>query len=155
MDRQRAATMAIDLMNYHGLLTRGWSFDWHNKKRSLGTCSWRRKTIFLSRHLVAANSEDVILNTILHEIAHALTPNDGGHGREWKLMAISLGAKPQPCSEDAADVNHLAPWRLKCPNPECSVSVSMFRRPKIRRSCRLCSGGYFNEKFLMVLEKVR
>lgn len=36
---------------------------------------------------------DDLLDTLLHEIAHALTPGDG-HGKLWQAKAMELGARP-------------------------------------------------------------
>jgi hypothetical protein len=37
-----------------------------------------------------------VTDTILHEIAHALTLGDG-HGYAWKRKCIEIGAKPERC----------------------------------------------------------
>ena len=47
--------------------------------------------------LMPLMSEAEVLDTIRHEIAHAKTP-DAGHGPMWKLAAIAIGARPEPCS---------------------------------------------------------
>jgi hypothetical protein len=72
------------------------------QKKRFGVCKYRRLnsgyaptgTIGLSRLLVEVN--DVIsTDTILHEIAHALTLGDG-HGYAWKRKCIEI-AKPERC----------------------------------------------------------
>ena len=42
---------------------------------------------------------EVIKNTILHEIAHAIVGYGvSAHGSEWKRMAMSIGCNGQRCS---------------------------------------------------------
>lgn len=67
---------------------------------------------------------------MLHEIAHALTPNDKGHGTEWKRMALKIGATPKRC----ADYKPIpGPWKVTC--IECGRSWREVRREYIH--CRL------------------
>lgn len=87
------------LLEKHGLLQQGWRFEWDNAKRRAGCCKHRTKRITLSRHYVALNVEknhEDVVDTILHEIAHALTPGDH-HGDKWKAACNQVGAKPQRC----------------------------------------------------------
>lgn len=68
----------------------GWKFAWHNRVRVYGTCDYAKKTIYLSRKLTAVREDAAVVNTILHEIAHALTPGCK-HNAVWKAKFISLG----------------------------------------------------------------
>ena len=86
----------------HGLTTLGWSAGWDRARRRIGACWPKRKQITLSRVLTELNAEDQVRDTILHELAHALTFERHGrvrsHGAEWKAIARSLGASPRACS---------------------------------------------------------
>ena len=42
-------------------------------KVSLGTCSYVKKTIYLAKWYTELNDESEVRDTILHEIAHALS----------------------------------------------------------------------------------
>lgn len=100
MNTTEAETLAFLHMEDHGLFDKKWTFSFHNKKCSLGTCSYRRKKIYLSQWFVELNNEDEVEDTILHEIAHALSyeryGSDGmGHGRLWKMVCREIGARPQ------------------------------------------------------------
>jgi len=60
-------------------------------RKAAGFCAHQDKAIFIHPHFVELNSDDDVISLILHEIAHALTPNDHGHGPEWKRVAQKLG----------------------------------------------------------------
>lgn len=93
MTHEQAATLARQLIAQH-LPTGGWEFAWNYRKRAYGTCNHRDRKICLSYHLLNTMSDEKIRDTILHEIAHALTPWDK-HGPKWKAMARKLGAVPR------------------------------------------------------------
>lgn len=86
-----------------------WSFAWNNRKRAFGVCNYRKREIQLSRILTKQINEDEVLDTILHEIAHALTPG-AGHGARWKAMARKLGATPKATCK--AEINVEPKWVL-------------------------------------------
>lgn len=87
-----------------------WKLGWSHARRIFGQCHYAVKTIFLSKPLVELNPEDQVLDTILHEIAHALTPGDG-HGNEWRAMCRKLGATPKTKGKGAAPVKR---WAATC-----------------------------------------
>jgi predicted SprT family Zn-dependent metalloprotease len=99
MDLQKAQTMATDMMKHYNLV--GWAFRFDRSVSRLGMCSHGRKTIFLSTHATTVNSEEQVLNTILHEIAHALVSGDHGHDDVWRNKAISIGCDGERCSNIA------------------------------------------------------
>lgn len=57
--------------------------------------------ITLSRHYAELRPMDETVATIMHEIAHALTPGDG-HGDRWKWKCIELGIQPTRCGAASA-----------------------------------------------------
>jgi predicted SprT family Zn-dependent metalloprotease len=83
------------LMREHGLTELGWKFDLDSGKQRIGCCHYSTKTITYSKHFLVDTSMAKIRDVILHEIAHALTPNDKGHGWEWKMKCIEIGARPE------------------------------------------------------------
>lgn len=95
MELSTASALARSKMNEHGL--EDWTFQYDGAKRRAGQCDYMNRTISLSRHFVERNTEERVLDTILHEIAHALTPDDAGHGREWRAICVRIGAKPVRC----------------------------------------------------------
>lgn len=65
-----------------------------NAKRQLGVCHSRGRvrTIKLSKYLLNSTDE-VILDTIKHELGHAFSPTREGHGAIWKRCCRKLGMK--------------------------------------------------------------
>lgn len=82
--------MTEKLMYDHGLIQNGWKFNYGRGKKTFGTCSYTKKEIRISKHLARVNTEERVKLTILHEIAHALTPNHG-HDNVWKVKCIEIG----------------------------------------------------------------
>ena len=87
MDTSEAKELAVSLMCKHALVSKGWSFQFDESVRRFGLCSYRTKTISLSRTLVELNPIEQVRDTILHEVAHALAGPTAKHGTVWKLMA--------------------------------------------------------------------
>jgi hypothetical protein len=94
-----AGGQAIALMKEHGLTARGWRFEWDNAVRRFGACHYSKRRISLSRELTKKSSEAGVIDTIKHEICHALVGHEAGHGPAWKAMAVKLGANPKRCKE--------------------------------------------------------
>ncbi len=86
-----AEQMAYTLMAQHGLYD--WKFQWMQVRKRFnraGQCSCWRKTIWLQPRFVICNYPETVRMTVLHEIAHALTPG-AGHSKVWKEKARSIG----------------------------------------------------------------
>lgn len=62
-------------------------------KRNIGYCQWGAKLVAMQAHFFFALTSEQVEEIILHELAHALTPNHG-HDPVWKAKARELGCKP-------------------------------------------------------------
>lgn len=101
MELTEAKRMARELMKEHGI--GHWKLSWMDERHTAGTCQteqWSRHPKASYGHIKLSRTFfeyfDVLeaRDTILHEIAHALTdPKLPGHGRIWKAKARSIGAK--------------------------------------------------------------
>lgn len=89
---ERARELAEDILAEHGL--EGWRVSFDNTSRRLGVCRHRSKTISLSRQYIAVGEDATTLDTIRHEVAHALAGPGEGHGPVWRDIAARLGADP-------------------------------------------------------------
>lgn len=130
MKLRDAENLALCLMDHHNLRADGWQFEFDRHKTRFGVCSYTRKIIGLSAVLTELNSETEIRDTILHEIAHALTPL-AHHGRAWELMAISIGARPTACVNAQTAVLPASPYVGKCPS--CNVEVKRYKLTRLMK----------------------
>lgn len=86
---------ARSIMEKHDLISQGWQFQIANWNSStLGQCNPRKKLIQLSRDHILRDVYETILDTLLHEIAHALVGCHEGHNKIWQAKAMELGARP-------------------------------------------------------------
>lgn len=93
MDLITARATAVSEMKKHGLIRKGWTFDFDRAVRRLGQCDSTRRRITLSKHFAGAATEDEFEQALLHEIAHALLPASARHGWDWRLKAKEIGYK--------------------------------------------------------------
>lgn len=125
----RARETARTLMAKYGLFD--WQFGFNRNVRRAGVCRYPTRTkpgrIELSRHFVEQNAEPEILDTILHEIAHALVGPEHGHDEVWKAKCREIGAKPERCYSGGVAMPK-GRWRATCPS--CSKAFDRHRRPK-------------------------
>lgn len=118
--------LGVKLMDEHGLLEQGWKFELDTTKMRIGSCSHRKKRITVSMWYLEKSSDAEILDTILHEIAHALLPEGvEDHGWEWKDMALRVGATPERLAGEGAVSSAKPNYRIKCLN--CGWFVNRFR----------------------------
>lgn len=138
MTSDAVIAMAYELMEKHEIDTI-WNFKFDNAKRRVGFCSYRYKTISLSRHFVPLLKEHEIRDTILHEIAHALVGKRNGHNNVWKAKALEIGCNGQRLYCGEAKVKP----KYKGVCPECGRIIYRHKRKRI--SCGKCS-KVFNPK---------
>jgi len=130
---EAARALAESLMARHGL--QGWSFAFDRARRRVGSCQPSRRRITLSAALTRLNDEAVVTDTLLHEIAHALTPGDG-HGARWRAACRRLGARPERLADAAEVVLPPAPHALVC--DRCGKRYPRYRRSRLRYACGRC-----------------
>lgn len=118
-----------------------WKFKWNRSMKFLGRCNHTRKIIFLSYRWALACELEETIDTILHEIAHALTPYDScptGHGPEWKKVAIKLGAKPESYFKSSLTKRDLCPPKYELVDTTTGrVIKTYFRKPNARTFAQL------------------
>jgi superfamily II DNA or RNA helicase len=96
--RQEASQRLRDELNKHGL--KDWSVRLNQNPESkfLGLCSYKDKCIILSAHHIDIHPTPDVVNTILHEVAHALCPGQS-HNAVWATKAKEIGCdNTLPCS---------------------------------------------------------
>lgn len=84
------------LLNRYGLSNWGVRYLRNGSYSTYGLCEHSKKRIALNRDFCENGEIEQILDTILHEIAHALTPG-AKHGYAWKRKCLEIGAMPERC----------------------------------------------------------
>ena len=127
---------AYSRMRQHGL--DDWTFNFSNEKRAVGRCYYNKKLIVYSKHFIDNTPYDEVIDTILHEIAHALAGPGHGHDSYWRSVAKSIGARPQRCaSPDAKHNDSVKPnYIIEC--PKCLRRWKRFRLKKSIKTATHC-----------------
>jgi hypothetical protein len=126
----------------------GWTFGWGDTKRRLGVCKYRSKRIEIAEYYALHSARASVLDTLLHEIAHAIVGPGIGHGPAWKAAAIRLGATPKACDASTDVVIKPGDWQATC--SACKRTVHLYRRPRALNGyrCRCKAGAPLNFEFM-------
>jgi len=90
---ERLEQEARNALAFYGLT--GWRFNINSRPKSrLGCCRPATRTIEVSEYHARSHVWSDVVDTLLHEIAHALTPGDN-HGPRWRAVAKAIGATPR------------------------------------------------------------
>lgn len=99
MDRNRASKLCRAELDKHGLT------EWHVRLTSdpnqpfLGLCVYKDNSIILNAFHIDIHPDDEIINTIRHEVAHAIVGPGYGHSDTWATKAREIGCdNTNPCS---------------------------------------------------------
>jgi hypothetical protein len=107
----------------------GWTFHLTAAKRQLGACKYRLKRIEISEYHARHNPDETVLDTLRHEIAHALAGPAAKHGPAWKAIALRLGASPRACDVSTDTIVSPGVWQATCPS--CRKTHHRYRTPKV------------------------
>ncbi len=91
---------ALELLQAHGVSGQWQVIFAPGMGRRLGTCSSSRQLIRISQTHLERGTHEQLLDTVRHEVAHAIVHQRFGrdvkpHGSEWKTIARQLGATPR------------------------------------------------------------
>lgn len=92
----RTFDVAYQILQENGLSD--WNIALSRAYNILGQCLYLKKTILLSKVMIAHVPWQEVEDTIKHEVAHALTPR-AKHGYEWKQAVLALGGNPSRSGE--------------------------------------------------------
>lgn len=125
-----------------GLLSMKWDYKITHARKNLGTTdtiTWApEKYILVSRFHILNHSDIEVVDTILHEIAHALDIELRGytnHDDTWKLIAEKVGAMP---IEKANIPIHRRGFRWKVFCKACDEYRLLYSKPR-KRLCFECN----------------
>lgn len=126
MDLEELQAIARRELAKHGL--HGWTFGLAKTKRRLGVCKYKTKQIEIAEYYARNSPEASVLDTLLHEVAHAIAGPAAKHGPRWKAVATRLGASPRACETSGRAITEPGDWRATCPG--CSKTYHLYRTPK-------------------------
>lgn len=130
MELSQVCSETLNLLNEHGLLSKGWVFKLGRGKRRLGACNYKTKTVSVSRFHIMIHDDAEVRDTIRHEVAHALAGPGAGHGPIWKRYAVQLGAKPHSRAHTTKPIQYR--YELHC--GFCGMLMQRrYNRIKMRR----------------------
>lgn len=147
MNLDEAYDLAYQVMDETGCIDDGWEFEFDNAENRLGACHYTKRKITLSAALTELNNRDVVLETLLHEIAHVRAGHDAAHGHAFVVEARKLGIPGDAvCASDGIQSN---PPRWKGTCPECGWFTRRWRMTNriAGLACGPCckeAGGYRN-----------
>jgi len=144
MNITNAESLALIAMSEHGLISEGWTFSFDRAKQRFGYCNHTAKRISISKTLTELNEELEIKDTILHEIAHALTGLGNGHNYRWRMKCVQVGARPERCYSSATVIQPTHKWLGTCPNGHNTK-----RMKRMKLSCSRCQPTW-NPKYLFI-----
>lgn len=116
MDEAAAEALAWDLLWEHGIVA---GFKFNNKRDAFGNMlivGGIARELQLSRRLLPYMTEEQVRDTILHEIAHAITGTPY-HDEEWRQACIEVGANPEisdSLPNERQMLEETSTWFLTC-----------------------------------------
>ena len=146
---QKFALEQLDKWNLHG-----WEFRWTNARKQAGVCVFtpnvlQANQIGISRYLLRIRGVQETKDTVLHEVAHALSGSEAGHGRVWKMWANRAGARPERCyvltETQNAEIDFKYHW--KCNTCDYKVGVTRVSKTptKYVRICPNCVKSWYTK----------
>ncbi len=139
----------------------GWVFKYNDRKVSLGLCTYNKKTnekiIYLSAYYLRTNLKDTWLDTMKHEIAHAIDCEIRGksdHGPKWKSIAIQVGCNPKRCYDGPPLIGPKSKYTHHCDN--CDNDTPSHRATGVKACgacCKKYNKGKYTEKYRLKVLK--
>lgn len=148
MKLKEAEKEAKKLIYHH--LGMDWNFRFDSSVSRCGCCTYSLQLIALSEGYVQCNSWNEVKDTVLHEIAHALTGPGHGHDKVWKERCREIGANP---CRVASKTIAMPPKQYVAICKNCGHSYYRCRIPRKKSySCGKCSKGRYNSDYHLDFE---
>ena len=106
--------------------------------RCLGQYDVHNQVIRINQKLLDSADFALLHDVVGHEIDHALAGYERGHGPEWKMMAMELGAIPRASNvHSGLDIRANARYTVSCERCGWSERKGSYKRNWF---CKHCSG---------------
>ena len=133
--------LANELLKHHKAnsgLGKNWRFGFDLAPSRAGACKYDERRIDLSvSYCLSANRTDII-DTILHEIAHAIVGKAHNHDAVWTAKALEIGCT----GERTHAVRHTAArWAGECGCGQRWLRQRLSRKLANGARCPKCQGG--------------
>lgn len=109
-----------------------WRLTRDHAKRRAGVCYPLKKRIAISHYHIQLNSLSVIIDTLVHEVAHALAfelHNETGHGPHWRRWVTQLGGEAKVTGNFSVPETH---WVLVHKQSDSLVQLARRHRKNKR-----------------------
>jgi predicted SprT family Zn-dependent metalloprotease len=142
---QMNKTFLVDNVSFN-MVDMGFSLNFNQRKSAFGVCNPRRKVIELSLWMITNTNNDMAfwLDTILHEIAHAIDFMKRGtsdHSWKWKQIALVVGCDGNRTGEaDFIQDEINSKYTLTCVN--CKTKRPSHKKKKRISACPKCCKKY-------------
>jgi len=157
MTINQAIKLGTKILREHKELN-SWTVVTNKRKAAFGVCNYSLRRIELSEILIPRCTDESIKDTIIHEIAHALTEGHN-HDKVWKAKCIELGGNGKRCGgednyKDGAEGRNqlkaeISKYTLTC--PVCGEKYHRNRRPSKQSSCGKHGTRGYDPKYKLTL----
>ncbi len=135
MTRAQIARFAMQKLEEFGYYD--WYFGFNNWKTVLGKCEFDIQCVSFSVHYLGCSDQEII-DTILHEIAHIRAGPEARHDSpEFIRACLEVGADPDNWGK--AEVLAPARWTATC--KECGAEYHQYRKANCDYQCTDCGSN--------------
>lgn len=147
-------------------MVKNYTITYTQDVRRLGYCDYQNKVIGISLNHIKLSEEHLVIDTLLHEVAHAVAQHRArlngvrikAHGFEWRSACLEVGAKPERCKTTAYTLGERPQQKYTLTCNTCGHTSGLARWSGNRRySCSACTrkngGSGFNPNYLMTITK--
>lgn len=134
-----------NLIREEGLHVNGWHTKIDNNRKRYGACKYGPNIIVLSKINTVLGRQASIIDTIRHEVAHAVAGAHAGHGSKWQEEAVRLGATPKATKGDIVEyMEKTYKYVYECEN--CKRQKYSHTDVSKRYCCGKCDGNLIVSK---------
>lgn len=124
-DIKDAEKLIQEKMELHELTKNGWTYKISSKMVTCaGKCSYKKNTLTFAKNFCTNVEESELINTILHEIAHAIVGPKTNHNETWRKLHIKMGGDGERCHRET-----FSPPKYLMECTKCQKIWKRYRKP--------------------------